>query len=119
MDLSNYDDTNVFAKILRGEIPCKKIYEDEWVLAFHDVFPKAEVHALIISKKPYTCMSDFHAKASNDEILNFYCSIGKVTNALGVQDDGYRVVCNEGKGGGQEVAHIHLHVMSYSDGNAL
>ena len=113
MDLKNYDINNIFAKILRKEIPCKKIFEDDLVLAFFDAFPKHPVHALLITKKPYTCLSNFHETAKADEILHFYNAITKVVQKLELEQNGYRIICNEGPGGGQEIPHLHIHIIQY------
>jgi len=106
-----YDDKNVFAKILRGEIPSKKIYEDEFVLAFHDAFPKAPVHALIIPKGPYIDIDDFNSNASDAEILALSRAIPKVVDALELGNKGFRTIANAGANGGQEVPHFHLHII--------
>lgn len=106
-----YDDTNIFARILRGEIPVKKIYEDDHVLAFHDAFPKAPVHALIIPKGKYLNMDDFNAKASEEEVLAFYRAVPKVVKELGVGEKGFRTIANTGADGGQEVPHFHIHII--------
>ena len=109
--LENYNDQNIFAKILRGEIPCKKIYEDSYALAFYDVFPKAAAHALVIPKKPYVCFDGFIKYASDEEIAGFFKAVGKTIELLGVAEGGFRLVSNSGEHGGQEVPHFHVHVM--------
>ncbi|PZP54823.1 MAG: histidine triad nucleotide-binding protein [Micavibrio aeruginosavorus] len=106
-----YDDNNIFARILRGEIPSRKIYEDDFVLAFHDAFPKAPVHALVIPKGKYLNIDDFNAKASDAEILAFYRAIPKVVKEIGVSENGFRTIANTGSNGGQEVPHFHLHIV--------
>lgn len=106
-----YDDQNIFAKILRGEIPSKKIMEDDHVLAFHDVFPKAPIHALIIPKGAYTDIHDFNTNASADELTALYRAIPKVVEALGLQEKGFRTIANTGLDGGQEVPHFHIHIV--------
>ena len=106
-----YDTNNVFARILRGEIPCKKVYEDEHVLSFHDIQPQAPVHALVIPKGAYVSWDDFHAKASDAELAALARAVGKVARILGVGDSGYRVISNCGKHGNQDVPHLHLHVL--------
>lgn len=105
-----YDDSNVFAKILRGEIPCNKVYEDEHVLAFHDIQPQTRVHVLVIPKHAYESFADFSHKASEAEIAAFFRAAGKIAKDLGVEEDGYRILANTGKHGHQEVPHFHLHI---------
>lgn len=105
-----YDTNNVFAKILRGEIPCKKVYEDQWALAFHDINPQAPVHILIIPRGPYVSLDDFHEKATDAEIAGFIRAVGKVAREVGVADDGYRWLANTGRHGHQEVFHLHVHI---------
>ena len=109
-----YDKNNIFAKILRGEIPCKKIYEDEFILAFHDINPQKKVHALIIPKGEYVNLDDFSSKASNQEIAGLIKGITTVAKKIGVSDlvkgRGYRSLVNVGENGGQEVPHLHLHI---------
>jgi len=106
----SYDDNNIFARILRGEIPCKKVFEDEWVLAFHDIRPQAPVHVLVIPKGKYVAMDDFSAKASADEIAGFFRAVGEVARLLGLPAKGYRILANQGRDGGQEVPHFHVHI---------
>ena len=105
-----YDDQNVFAKILRGEIPCNKVYEDEWALAFHDIAPQAPVHVLVIPKGAYVGWDDFSAKASADEIAGFTRAVGHVARELGLPARGYRLLINHGLRGGQEIPHLHVHI---------
>lgn len=105
-----YDDGNVFAKILRGELPSKKVYEDEHVLAFHDINPLAPVHILVIPKGPYVSWDDFSQKASDEEIAAFVRAVGQIARDTGMVTQGYRVLSNVGKRGGQEVAHLHMHI---------
>ena len=109
-----YDKNNIFAKILRGEIPCKKIYEDEYVLAFYDINPQKKVHALVISKGEYVDLDDFSLKASREEISGLIKGISIVAKTIGVSEEvkggGYRSLVNVGKNGGQEVAHLHFHI---------
>lgn len=106
-----YDDSNIFARILRGEIPSKKIYEDEHVLAFHDAFPKAPIHALVIPKGKYLNIDEFNAKATDEEILALYRAIPKVVAELGLAEKGFRTIANTGADGGQEVPHFHIHIV--------
>jgi histidine triad (HIT) family protein len=110
--LPPYDDANIFARILRGEIPCKKIYEDEWALAFHDIHPQAPTHILVIPKGKYCSFSDFSADASADEIAGFVRAVGKIAKQLGVEEQGYRVLANMGGDSGQEVPHFHVHLFA-------
>ena len=109
-----YDKNNIFAKILRGEIPCKKIYEDEFVLAFYDVNPQKKIHALVIPKGEYVNLDDFSSKASEKEIVGLIKGIGIVAKELGVSEvvkgKGYRSLVNVGENGGQEVPHLHFHI---------
>lgn len=106
-----YDDNNVFAKILRGEIPAKKVHEDDYALAFHDIGAKAPVHVLVIPKGKYTSIVDFGAKASEAEIAGFYRAVAKVANDLGISKEGFRTIANTGLNGGQEVPHFHVHLL--------
>ena len=109
-----YDKNNIFAKILRGEIPCKKIYEDEFVLAFHDVNPQKKIHVLVIPKGEYVNLDDFSSKASEKEIIGLIKGIRAVAKKIGVSDEvkggGYRSLVNIGEYGGQEVLHLHFHI---------
>ena len=105
-----YDDQNIFAKILRGEIPCNKVYEDEHVLAFHDIAPLAPVHVLVIPKGPYVSWDDFSKDASDAEIAALVRAAGEVARIVGADTQGYRLLANTGKRSGQEVPHLHLHV---------
>ena len=108
-----YDDNNIFAKILRGEIPCKKIYEDDYVLSFHDINPQKKIHALVIPKGKYIDLDDFNAKASDKEIVGLIKGISIVAKKLGMSLDvgkGYRTLSNLSEHGGQEVPHLHFHL---------
>jgi histidine triad (HIT) family protein len=105
-----YDPNNIFARILRGEIPCRKVYEDAHVLAFHDINPQAPVHILVIPKGAYVSLDDFSAKASEAEIAGFMRAVGEVARAAGVADSGYRILANHGGDAHQEVPHFHVHV---------
>lgn len=107
-----YDTNNVFARILRGEIPCKKVHEDEHTLAFHDINPQAPVHVLVIPKGPYVSFDDFSARASDMEQAALVRAVGKVARDLGVAEDGYRILSNIGENGGQEVPHLHVHIFA-------
>ncbi len=107
----SYDSNNIFAKILRKEIPCKPVYEDEHVLAFHDIHPQAPTHILVLPKGAYRDMNDFSANASPAEIAALFRAVGKIVKELGVEESGYRVISNCGANGGQEVPHLHLHIL--------
>jgi diadenosine tetraphosphate (Ap4A) HIT family hydrolase len=107
-----YDPDNIFARILRGEIPCGKIYEDEWSLAFNDINPQAPTHVLVIPKGPYVCWNDFAAKASAEEITGYVRAIGTVARQLGVEAPGYRLLSNCGLDSHQEVPHLHVHLFA-------
>jgi histidine triad (HIT) family protein len=105
-----YDSTNIFARILRGEVPCNKVYEDDTALAFHDINPLAPTHILVIPKGPYVSMDDFTAKASAEEIGGFFRAVGEVARRAGVAESGYRFLANHGAHANQEVPHFHVHV---------
>lgn len=107
----SYDDQNIFAKILRGEIPCDKVFEDDHCLAFKDIAPQAPVHVLVIPKGPYVSFDDFHATATDAEIAGYVRGIGTVARMQGVDADGYRILSNIGENGHQEVPHLHVHVV--------
>lgn len=107
-----YDDQNVFAKILRGEIPCRKVYEDEWSLAFHDINPQSPTHILVIPKGAYVCWDDFSNLAADDEIARFVRAVGHVARAAGLVAPGYRLLANTGLNGHQEVPHLHVHLFA-------
>lgn len=106
-----YDENNVFAKILRGEIPCEKIYEDTYAIAFNDIQPKAPVHALVIPKGSYISFHDFTANASQEEIAGFFIAVQKVAGQLALENNGYRLLTNHGADAGQEVPHFHMHII--------
>jgi len=105
-----YDDSNIFAKILRGELPCKKVYEDEFALAFHDINPLAPVHILVIPKGSYVSWDDFSARASDAELAGFVRAVGAVAREHQLVVQGYRLLGNVGKRAGQEVPHLHVHI---------
>lgn len=107
-----YNKNNIFAKILRSEIPCDKIYEDKFVLAFKDINPQAKIHVLVISKGAYVDMNDFSKNGTAEEIEGFVRALGKVANILGVDGTGYRYLVNNGADGGQEVPHLHFHILA-------
>ena len=109
----SYDENNIFAKILRGEIPCDKIYEDDYVLSFHDINPQKKIHALVIPKGKYINLDDFNKNASEKEIVGLLKGISVVAKKLGVSSDvarGYRTLSNISEHGGQEVPHLHFHI---------
>jgi len=109
----SYDDNNIFAKILRGEIPCKKIYEDNFVLAFYDINPQKKIHALVIPKGKYIDLDDFSLKASPEEMVGLLKGINMVAKKLGISTEvgnGYRALTNINNHGGQEVPHLHFHL---------
>ncbi|MBO6944306.1 histidine triad nucleotide-binding protein [Altererythrobacter sp.] len=105
-----YDDNNIFAKILRGEIPSTKVYEDEWAYAFEDINPQADIHTLVIPKGRYVSWNDFSAKATAEEIAGFVRAVGEVARAKGLVEPGYRLLANIGGHGHQEVPHLHVHI---------
>ncbi|MFA7331476.1 MAG: histidine triad nucleotide-binding protein [Candidatus Delongbacteria bacterium] len=105
-----YDSDNVFARILRGEIPCRAVYEDDFALAFHDLHPQAPVHVLVIPKGPYTSLEDFSRAAPPALQAGFLRAVGETARRLGLAEGGYRVLANHGRDGGQEVPHLHVHI---------
>lgn len=107
-----YDTSNIFAKILREEIPCQKVFENSYALAFHDITPKAPVHILVIPKGEYVNFHKFHEKASPEFIAHFYQSVSQIIVQEKLGDLGYRVITNTGAHGGQEVPHFHLHILA-------
>lgn len=120
--MSAYDRNNIFARILRGELPCKKVYEDAFALAFHDIHPLAPVHVLVIPKGEYVSQADFCAEAPADLVVGFWRAVAKVAHELGLEPEGYRIVANHGPNGGQLVFHFHVHIfggraMSHRMGN--
>jgi histidine triad (HIT) family protein len=106
-----YDTNNIFAKIIRQEIPCQRVYEDEKVLAFNDINPSAPVHVLVIPKGQYRSFADFAAEADPQEVADFFKKVGHVANMLGIADTGYRLITNHGKDSSQTVAHFHVHIL--------
>jgi diadenosine tetraphosphate (Ap4A) HIT family hydrolase len=105
-----YDPNNIFARILRGEIPCQKVYEDAFALAFHDIHPMAPVHVLVIPKGPYQSLADFSLTGSEAELAGYLKAIGTVARQLGLEDGGYRILANHGANAHQEVPHLHIHL---------
>ncbi|MEM8798491.1 MAG: histidine triad nucleotide-binding protein [Pseudomonadota bacterium] len=109
---ASYDETNIFAKILRGEIPCKRVYEDEFALAFHDINPQAPTHVLVIPKGAFVSWADFTELADDALIVGFIRAIGLVARDLGLEDSGYRLLANAGHDAHQEVPHLHVHLFA-------
>ena len=105
-----YDDQNIFARILRDELPSRRVFEDEWAVAFHDLVPLAPVHVLVIPRGRYVAMADFVTAASDAEIAGLFRAVGTVAAALGLDQPGYRVLSNLGIHAGQEVPHLHIHL---------
>ena len=106
-----YDQTNIFAKILRGESPCTKVYEDDYALAFHNINPQAPIHILVIPKGDYVSMADFTAHAPTDLIAGFFRAVGQVARDLDLEESGYRIISNAGPDAHQEVPHLHIHII--------
>ena len=110
--LAPYDDSNIFARILRGEIPCKKVFENDFALAFHDINPQAPVHVLVIPKGRYVSFADFSSKASETEQAGVLRAVGQVARQLGLDEPGYRIISNMGPHSHQEVPHLHVHILA-------
>ncbi len=110
-----YETDNVFAKILRGEIPCETIYEDDFAVAFDDINPQSPVHVLVLPKGEYVSMDDFTANASDADIAGFFRAVGAVARQLGVVGNGYRILANHGRDAHQEVPHFHMHIFAGRD----
>ena len=106
-----YDTDNIFARILRGEIPSTRVYEDDHAIAFEDINPQAEIHTLIVPRGQYVSWDDFSAKATDAEIAGFVRAVGNVARAKGLVEPGYRLLANVGPHGGQEVPHLHVHLL--------
>jgi len=107
-----YDDSNIFARILRGELPCTRVYEDEHALAFNDIRPLARTHILVIPKGAYVSWDDFSERASPDEIAGFVRAVGRIARDQGLVAPGYRLLANVGPDSGQEVPHLHVHIFA-------
>ena len=107
-----YDDANIFARILRGEIPATRLYEDEWAIAFPDIAPQAPTHVLVIPKGAYVSWDDFSARAPDEEIAGFVRAVGEVARRAGLVENGYRLLANAGAHAGQEVPHLHVHLFA-------
>ena len=108
--LPPYDPQNIFARILRGEIPCRKVFENDHALAFHDINPQAPLHVLVIPKGPYCSFADFSATASDADIAGFIRAVGVIARDMGLEEPGYRLLANMGADSGQEVPHFHVHL---------
>jgi diadenosine tetraphosphate (Ap4A) HIT family hydrolase len=107
-----YDDQNIFARILRGEIPSNRVYEDEWAVAFHDIAPHTPIHILVIPRGSYVSWDDFSTRASEAEIAGFVRAVGHVAREAGAVAPGYRLLANVGPDAGQEVPHLHVHILA-------
>lgn len=105
-----YDENNIFARILRGEIPCSRVYEDDYAFAFNDIAPQAPTHVLVIPKGAYVSWDDFSERAPAEEIAGFVRAVGKIAREAGLVDPGYRLLANVGPHAGQEVPHLHVHI---------
>lgn len=110
--VGDYDDGNIFARILRDEIPSRRVFEDEYAVAFHDIAPLAPIHVLVIPRGRYVSLADFTAKASVAEIAGFFRAVGTVARQLGLEAGGYRTLANVGPLAGQEVPHLHVHIFA-------
>jgi len=110
--LDPYDDRNIFARILRGELPCRKVMEDAFALAFHDINPQAPMHVLVIPRCSYVSLADFSARAETEEIAGFFRAVGTVARQLGLEAAGYRIIANAGPDASQEVPHFHVHILA-------
>ena len=108
--LTLYDDNNIFARILRDEIPSRRIYEDDWAIAFEDIHPQAPVHVLVIPRGKWVSLADFTAHAGDPEIAGFFRAVGRVAQQLQLEQPGYRILSNMGPHSGQEVPHLHVHI---------
>ena len=106
-----YDDKNIFAKILRKEIPCKPIYEDDKVLFIHDLYPEAKIHILGIPKKPVVDFADFMIKSDMLEVQHFFCKVRDLIKEFGIDQSGFKIIMNSGEHGGQEILHFHIHIL--------
>ncbi len=109
--MKEYDINNIFAKIIRGEIPCNKIYEDDEVIAFHDLHPSAPIHILVIPKREYISFDDFTLKADEHEIANFFKVVRKIAHDFNLNKSGYRLITNHGSDAEQTIAHFHIHIL--------
>ena len=105
-----YDPSNIFARILRGEVPCTRVYEDEFALAFNDIHPRAPVHVLVIPKTRHVSLADFASAATPAQIAGFFAAVARVAKSQGLEESGYRILANMGAHGHQEVPHFHVHI---------
>ncbi len=110
--IGDYDEANIFARILRDEIPSKRVYEDEFAIAFHDIAPLAPLHILVIPRGAYVSLADFTAKAGDADVAGFFRAVGAVARQLGLEAGGYRILANVGHLAGQEVPHFHVHLFA-------
>jgi diadenosine tetraphosphate (Ap4A) HIT family hydrolase len=108
--LGDYDSRNIFARILSGEIPSQRVFDNEYAIAFHDIAPQSPVHILVIPRGPYISFADFTAKATDAEIAGFFRAVGEVARQFNLEDPGYRILANTGEDAGQEVPHFHVHL---------
>ncbi len=111
--IEEYDKNNIFAKIIRGELESNKVYEDEYILAFHDKYPDAPIHVLVIPKKEYISFDDFITNAKGTEIIHFFTKIKEITQSFNIENPHYKIVSNSGSRADQMVYHFHMHVMIY------
>lgn len=109
---NNYDENNIFAKIIRGEIPCDEVYQDDYVLSFRDVNPAAKLHILVVPKAEFVSFDDFMQKESAENITKFFSTVQKIAGRLGVDKSGYRLITNHGEDGNQSVPHFHVHILA-------
>lgn len=114
LNITIYDHNNVFARIIRGELPCNKVYEDDAVIAFHDIAAEAPIHVLVLPKAPFTCYSQFITHNPPEKISAFFKTVQVIIEKLGLtmENQGYRLVTNQGSNAGQTIAHFHLHILS-------
>ena len=108
----SYNSQNLFAKIIRKEIPCNKVYEDDKVIAFHDINPVAPIHILVLPKGEYISFDDFAATSSAADIANFFQTIQKIANEAGIIENGYRLIMNHGSDASQTIDHFHVHIIA-------
>lgn len=106
-----YNKDNIFARIIRGEIPCSKVFEDDAILAFHDIYPMAMTHILVIPKAEYVSFNDFVLCSTAEELQHFFCVVQKVASMFGLHETGYRVVSNHGSDAVQTIRHFHVHIL--------
>jgi diadenosine tetraphosphate (Ap4A) HIT family hydrolase len=106
-----YDPSNIFARIIRGEVPCNKVYEDNNVIAFHDLHPAAPIHVLVLPKGPYRSFDDFVVDADNQTVKNFFVKVREIAHKLGLAEDGYRLIMNHGDNAMQTIHHYHVHIL--------